>query len=222
MVAGTLLANGRALFTRMGPEGPEREDSMSRTIISTLALLAIASVGCFRTPDAPGVDGSSYSPPPDEYGRSTGSLMVAGGAQRGDMGEIRGFDSAARDFTGYYDSTYANVRLDSVGSGWWVMSAINISGDLAGPDFAPGTTRTFTNGVYSEGEPTVSVTGCSGPEYGNYTFDAPSGDVEISVQSLPGGMRRMNYTVRFADGLATHGSFDYRIEGTRGTVSGGI
>lgn len=194
---------------------------MSRTIITTLALAALASVGCFRTPDAPGVDGT-WSPPPDDFGRSTGTLTVAAGEQRGDMGEIRGFDSPARDHTGYYDSTYANVRLDSVGDDWWVMSAINISGDLAGPDFAPGTHRTFTSGVWSDGEPTVTVTGCSGPEYGNYTFDSTGSDVEISVQSLPGGMRRMDYTVRFHDGLTTHGSFDYRIEATGGTVSGGI
>ena len=194
---------------------------MSRTIISTMALLALAGVGCFRTPDAPGVDGSSYAPP-DDFGRSSGALRVEAGEQRGDMGEIRGFDAPARDLTGYYDASYANIRLDSVGSDWWVMSAINISGDLAGPDFAPGTHRTFTSGVYSEGEPTVSVTGCSGPEYGNYTFDSTGGDVEISVQSLPSGMRRMDYTVRFYDGLTTHGSFDYRIEATPGTVAGGI
>lgn len=194
---------------------------MSRIIVTTMAVLALASVGCFRLPDALRVGGTD-TPPPDDFGRSSGTLTVAAGEQRGDMGEIRGFDSPARDLTGYYDSSYANIRLDSVGEGWWVMSAINISGDLAGPAFAPGTHRTFTSGVYEPGEPAVTVTGCSGPEYGNYTFDATGGDVDISVQSLPGGMRRMDYAVRFADGLTTHGSFDYRVDGTAGAVRDGI
>jgi hypothetical protein len=91
------------------------------------------------------------------------------------------------------------------------MSILMISGDLAGPAFAPGTRRTFTTGVY-DGDASVSVTGCSGPEFGSYTFDASTEDVEISVQSLPSGMRRMTYEVRFYDGAVTRGSFDYRIE----------
>ena len=103
------------------------------------------------------------------------------------------------------------------------MSSINISGDLAGPAFAPGTHRVFTSAVYEEGEPTISVTGCSGPEYGNYTFDASAGDVEITVQALPSGMRRMDFTVTFHDGTTTHGSFDYRIESEpTGSTRGGI
>lgn len=139
--------------------------------------------------------------------------MVENGSQSGHMGDIRGFSGAAtnRVDEDYYDASYSFVRLDSTGDGWWVMSAINIWGDLAGPAFAPGTRRTFTTGVY-DGEAAVSVTGCSGPEFGNYTFDAGTGDVEISVQSLPSGMRRMSYEVRFYDGAVTRGSFDYRIE----------
>ena len=99
--------------------------------------------------------------------------------------------------------------------------AINISGDLAGPGFAPGTHRTFTSGVYDGGD-SVSVTGCSGPELGNYTFDSPGNEVEITVQSLPAGMRRMDYVVRFSDGAVTRGSFDYRIEADSGTTRSGI
>jgi hypothetical protein len=198
---------------------------MSRTIISTLSVAAVLmGVGCFRAPDAPNVDGRWTEP---DYGYTESSLItVMNGEQNGDMGEIRGFSGAARDMSGYgntYTSGYSNIRLDTVTDSYWVMSSLNISGDLAGPAFAPGSHRTFASGVYEEGAPTVSVTGCSGPEFGNYTFDSSGGDVEISVQSLPGGMRRMDFTVRFADGLETHGSFDYRIESEpAGTTRGGI
>ena len=100
-------------------------------------------------------------------------------------------------------------------AGWWVMSTINISGDLAGPAFAPGTRRTFTSGVYV-GDAWVTVVGCSGPELGNYTFDSSGYEVEISVQSLPSGMRRMSYEVRFSDGAITRGAFDYRLQAQSG------
>ncbi len=193
---------------------------MSRTLITTLALaMTLVGVGCFRAPGAPSIDGDTTSPP---YGYTEGALTVMNGQQSGDMGEIRGFSGAAEDLSGYgntYSSTYANIRLDSVGSGWWAMSSIHISGDLAGPAFAPGTHRTYTTGVWSDGEPTVSVTGCSGPDYGNYTFDSSEADVEIGVQALPNGMRRMDYIVRFSDGATTQGSFDYRIDGTSGSTA---
>ncbi len=197
---------------------------MSRTLISTMALaMALAGAGCFTVPEGPGIDGAPYFPPtPDDTGRVTSALTVSQGEQSGEMGAIRDFTGAARDLSGSYDPSYSNVRLDSVGSGWWVMSAINISGDLAGPAFAPGTRRTFTSGVWEGDEPTVSVTGCSGPEYGNYTFDGPSQNVEIAVEALPGSARRMHYVATFSDGTTTTGSFDYRIEATGGRVAGGI
>lgn len=201
---------------------------MSRTMISTLAVaLTLAGAGCFRTPGAPSIDGDpSYYPPSDPYGSTTGALVVENGQQSGDMGNIRGFSGTAVDMSGYgstYTSTNSNVRLDSVGTGWWAMSSLHIYGDLAGPDFAPGTHRTFTSAVWSDGEPTVSVTGCSGPEYGNYTFDSSDGAVEISVEARANGMRRMNYSVRFSDGAVTTGSFDYRVDATgSGSTRSGI
>lgn len=196
---------------------------MSRTILITAAIAAFANVGCFVLPERPGL-GGTYSSEPGAYGRGSGSLVVTSGSQRGDMGDIRRFDSVAHELNGSYSPSHSYIRLDSMGRGWWVMSAINISGDLAGPEFAPGTSRRFTSRVWNSGEPSVSVVGCSGPEYGNYTFDAAGEEVEISVQSLPNGMRRMAYTVRFLDGLVTHGSFDYQIPGSSssGTVRAGI
>ena len=198
---------------------------MSRTtMISTLALAAaLAGTGCFRAPDGPGIDGDWSTPTPD-YGYTDSAITVENGTQTGDLGSVLRFSGAARNMGGYgntYSPSYSNIRLDSVGSDWWVMSAINISGDLAGPGFAPGTHRTFTSGVYDGGD-SVSVTGCSGPELGNYTFDSPGNEVEITVQSLPAGMRRMDYVVRFSDGAVTRGSFDYRIEADSGTTRSGI
>jgi hypothetical protein len=222
---GMGFAEGRAAPSADRLGLVSQEDIMSRTtIISTLAVAtALAGAGCFRAPDAPGIDGDWSTPTPD-YGYTSSAITVENGSQSGDMGSILRFSGAATNLGGYGDSyspSYSNIRLDSTGSDWWVMSAINISGDLAGPGFAPGTHRTFS-GVYDGGD-SVSVTGCSGPELGNYTFDAPSNDVEITVQSLPSGMRRMDYVVRFSDGAVTQGSFDYRIEGeASGTTRSGI
>jgi hypothetical protein len=210
---------------------------MSRwTTISTVALATVwLGAGCLHeeaplppeptrrdardvarrdAPDVPPPDADRDPPSTtEEPYASPRVLVVENGSQSGHMGDIRGFSGAAtnRVDEDYYDASYSFVRLDSTGDGWWVMSAINIWGDLAGPAFAPGTRRTFTTGVY-DGDAAVSVTGCSGPEFGNYTFDGEAEDVEISVQSLPSGMRRMSYEVRFYDGAVTRGSFDYRIE----------
>ena len=180
---------------------------MNRLIFSTAVLaLAISSVGCFRLPDAPSLSGSP--------GVVTGSLRVNSGQQAGSMGEIRNFSGVATQLNGDYNPSYSYLRLDSEGSFGWVMSSINVSGDLAGSSFAPGTHRTYINGLAtdgSDGGTSVSVTGCSGPEYGNYTYDRGADQIEISVDQLAGNARRMNYTLTFDDGAVTRGSVVYQI-----------
>ena len=214
---------------------------MSRwTTISTVALATVwLGAGCLHeeaplppepprrdapdvprrgSPDVPAPEGDWSAPTPteDPY-TAPGILTVENGSQSGDMGSIRSFSGPATNIGGsdHYDPSFASIRLDSTGAGWWVMSTINISGDLAGPAFAPGTRRTFTSGVYV-GDAWVTVVGCSGPELGNYTFDSSGYEVEISVQSLPSGMRRMSYEVRFSDGALTRGAFDYRLQAQSG------
>jgi hypothetical protein len=138
------------------------------------------------------------------------------------MGELRGFDGAATRHEGSYDSYGSHIRIDSEGSGWWAMSSIGITGDLAGPAFAPGTHRVYTSATWSS-ENNVSVTGCSGPSYGDYTFDGPADQVTIDIEDLGDGSRRLNYEAIFA-GTVTTGSVDYRIDstGTGSTAPRGI
>lgn len=143
---------------------------------------------------------------------TSGALTVANGNQSGAMGSVRDFAGAASRHSGYYDSYGANLRIDSEGRGWWVMSSISVTGDLAGAAFAPGTHRVFTSGTYSADE-NVSVIGCSGPEYGNYTFDGPADEVTIDVTDLGGGQRRMSFVARYGS-ETTRGSVDYRIDAT--------
>jgi hypothetical protein len=182
---------------------------MRRTApILVLSALVSLLAGCF--------DLGGYSVSNNSYGvgvpATTGALTVSNGSQSGDMGSVRSFAGAASRHSGYYDSYGANLRIDSEGRGWWVMSSINVTGDLAGAAFAPGTHRVFTSGTYSESN-NVSVIGCSGPEYGNYTFDGPADEVTIDVTDLGGGLRRMSFEARFGGELTT-GSVDYRIDST--------
>jgi hypothetical protein len=158
-------------------------------------------------PEAPAPD-MPTSPPP-----SIG-MTVANGVQSGDMGEIRAFAGSASLHSGYYDTYSSTMRIDSegidaTGESWWVMSRLDITGDLAGPAFAPGTHRVFTSATYEPED--VSVTGCSGPSYGSYTFDGPADQVTIDVVEVGDGVRRMRFEARFAGGTTT-GSVDYRID----------
>ena len=183
-------------------------------LVSGLAALPLATACAGPSPlAAPSVSAS------------TGSLSVSGGTQAGEMGEIRGFDGAATRHEGEYYGSGASVRIDSEGSGWWVMSRLDFSGDLAGPSFAPGTHRTYASGVSSDpgDASSVSVTGCSGPSYSNYTFDTQASTVEITVGAAGSAARRIDYVTSYG-GQVTRGSFVYVIprSGTPRLVDPGI
>lgn len=188
--------------------------------LTTLVLLCTAILlgGCWRLPffssSRSGGGGDTYVPSGSE------SLVLSNGNQAGDMGLILAFDGAASRHTGYYDSYGANLRIDSE-DGVWVMSSIHVTGDLAGAAFAPGTRRTYTSSTYG-GSDNVSVTGCSGPTYGNYTYDRSADEVTVEIEDLGGGNRRMHfetiYTLDSGARQITTGSVDYVVPGS-GTVA---
>jgi hypothetical protein len=189
---------------------------MKRTLsLVALVALSLALGGCWRFPFGSSWGGSSSSY--DDYSRS--NLVLTNGNQAGDMGEIRGFDGSASRHDGYYDSYGANLRIDLEGSDWWTMSSIHVTGDLMGEAFAPGTRRTYTSGTYDSAN-NVSVTGCSGPSYGNYTYDHSADTVSIEVEDLGGGVRRMHFETIYTtyDGTpqVTTGSVDYTVPDDRG------
>lgn len=184
----------------------------------TVVLVAGSMLGgCrwFRSPDSYGSrsGGSVYDP-----GYSESSLVVENGHQEGAMGEIDGYAGAATRHEGYEYDGYAHVRIDSEGSGWWVMSSLNINGATL-DQLEPGVTYiTATSGVLDEDQPDVSVTGCSGPSYGNYTYDTQASRVELEVEENGDGSRHVTFRAYFPDYSTggeelTTGSFDYRTTG---------
>ena len=191
--------------------------------LATLLLLSTAIFlgGCWRFPffgssrSGGGGGDDTYVPSGSE------TLTLSNGNQAGDMGLILAFDGEASRHTGYYDTYGANLRLDSEGSAW-VMSSIHVTGDLAGAAFAPGTRRTYTSSTY-DGESNVSVTGCSGPTYGNYTYDRGADEVTVEIEDLGGGNRRMIFETIYTNDSGvrqvTTGSVDYVVPGSSGTVA---
>lgn len=168
--------------------------------------------GCrwFRSPGSYGTPSDPYAP---TYTES--SLVVENGHQEGAMGEIDGYSGSTFVEEGYAYDGYAHVRLESQGSGWWVMSLVNINGATL-DQLEPGVTYvTATSGVLEEGQPDVSVTGCSGPSQGNYTFDTQASRVEMDVEDNADGSRHVTFRAYFPDYATggeelTTGSFDYR------------
>lgn len=186
----------------------------ARRKMTALALLVTGAMmgGCWDF----GFGGGYYDDGYYDGSYSSSNLEVDNGYQAGEMGDIRDYGSEASRHSGYAYEGYTHVRLDSEGSGWWVMSSIDISGvDLA--DLEPGVVyATPTSGVYEDGEPQVNVVGCSGPSYGNYTFDTSAQRTEIEVEDLGQGARRVFFRAWFVRGgeeQLTEGSFDVRTTG---------
>jgi hypothetical protein len=186
-------------------------------------VLALAGIGALPFALACSGPPRLATPPAPTYPiePSTGSLVITEAVQSGAMGDIHDFAGAAthRDGT-YYGASGGSVRLDSEGSGWWVMSRLDISGDLAGDAFAPGTHRVYASGISDDPGDTSSmtVTGCSGPSYGDYTFDTQASTVDITVSSAGTGQRRIEYATTYG-GQVTHGSFVYQVPASTGTTT---
>jgi hypothetical protein len=136
--------------------------------------------------------------PPPTYAATP--IVATDLSQEGDMGNVTGYAGTATVSGEYYGAS-SYFRLDSVGEGWWVMSAINVA-NLDLRDAPAGTYRTVS-GVYSETEPSVSTTGCSGPSYGNYTFDSGAQETEITITDNEDGSRNLEVVAMFSYGSGT-------------------
>lgn len=187
-----------------------------RTVF-VLALGSLALPGCFLFDD----DYDDYYYDPGEPVASTdGSLTVEASAQSGDMGEIRAYAGDAVASQASYYGTSTSLRLDSLGDNWWVMSYVNIYNlDIVN---APAGTYTYTSATSDGTTPEVSVMGCSGPEYNNYTFDQTTSDAEVTIVDNADGTRTLEWRARFEDyaggSQLAEGTIVYR-QGT-GTVDG--
>lgn len=146
---------------------------------------------------------------------ATGNLEVTNADMSGTMGNVSNFSNGTTQVEAQYlDANSSWVRIDTDGSGWWAMAALQLNGDIMGPDYAPGTHRQYISGVV-EGDPSApstDVMGCSGPSHGDWTFDQHTQNVEIWVTGT-NALRHLEYQLDF-DGQIVNGSFDYRVRST--------
>jgi hypothetical protein len=167
----------------------------------TAIVLAGAMVptlsGCFWLDDLDYWGDDYYPEPTEPIPGGDGTILVDSSYQQGDMGDIRAFQGDATATYSSYSGTYASIRLDSVGDGWWVMSSLNVSN----VDILTAPAGTYRNSaptdVYDSTAPYVSFTGCSGPDYGNYTFDSGSSDAEITISDNADGSRTIDFTATY-------------------------
>jgi hypothetical protein len=150
----------------------------------------------------------------DDVGYSGSELSVVSGQQEGDMGYIAGHSGETFVQEGYTYDGYAHVRLETQGSDWWVMSLINVNGASL-DELEPGVTYVATSGTVEGQDIEVDVTGCSGPTQGNYTYDTQATRVELEVEDLDDGARRVVFRTWYPDyetggEQLTTGQFDYR------------
>ena len=185
----------------------------TRAMQVLMLVVGLVSTGCagFR---------SAYDVDPDEVdpsiGVATGNLEVSNAAQTGAMGEVESYGAPTFLADGSSFDGFTTVRLESRGAGWWVMSLIDIRGATLG-DLQPGVTyATATSGVLEDGQPEVSVIGCSGPSQGNYTFDTGAERSELTVEDLGAGLRRAHVRSVFVFSgreQVAEATFDYRVAG---------
>lgn len=154
--------------------------------------------------------------PSDPYydpGYTTQALVASDAQQDGSMGDIQSYQGPARASEGYYYGASSSVRLDSEGTGWWVMSYLSVN-NLDLMNAPAGTYRTSTSSVYDGTEPQVNVTGCSGPSYGNYTVDGGSTEAEITITDNADGTRTLDLTASYnftGTPQTTHATFRYQV-----------
>jgi hypothetical protein len=142
-----------------------------------------------------------------------GNLVVENGFQNGAMGNVSSYSGEAFRQEGESWTGGTHVRLDSAGSGWWVMSSLTVTGATL-DDLVPGVTyRSATSGVADDNGVQIDVVGCSGPTVGNWDYDSLAERAEIEVEDLGGGQRRVFWRAWFRYGSSlqlAEGQFDYR------------
>lgn len=186
-------------------------------------LVALALPGCYPGYGSWGSSSgsSSTSSWSDPTSATSSNLDVQAGHQTGDMGDIRTFDADALRLQGTRDAYSSYVQLDSLGTGWWVMTGFSFDVDIdtlqAGHTYYAssyyGDVSTPPSGTPAAEPVSVEVRGCSGPHDGDYTYDDLATQTTFSVEQLPDGPRRVHYDCTFVSdaGVTQHatGYFDF-------------
>jgi len=164
-------------------------------------------------------DDGTYEPYDYSDDYDYNELEIDPGYIAGDMGAYSGFDDPTYEATGYsYGTDSTTVELHS-GEDYWIMARLNITGSLDA--FEVGEVYEFDSGGYAWDDSTgeavtyVSVTGCSGPTHGNYTYDAGSQNVVVVVdQGVNDNDRILTFQAEYVyegETQVVDGSFGYTV-----------
>jgi hypothetical protein len=157
---------------------------------------------------------------------ASGNLLVENGFQAGTMGDVSNYAGTAFRQDGFSHPGFSEVRLDSSGRGWWVMSGLRIRNATL-DDLVPNVTYRSATSSVSEGgidgaavpeddvedDVEIDVVGCSGPQVDQWNFDNYAEQVEVEVEDVGGGVRRVFWRAWFrheGELQETEGQFDYR------------
>lgn len=126
---------------------------------------------------------------------------LEGAAQRGALGEVRGFDGEVQRAVGTHRWDRSTIELVSEGeTGWRVMTRLSVWGGL--------------EGLAEADAPSLDLLGCSGPD-GVYTFDRYADRVEARIEPTDDpARRRVVYRGEWDEGDRVHeveGSFLYAV-----------
>ena len=160
-------------------------------LVAAIALSTSAVACADLTPDyerygEPETNVGSLSDPFADYDFTAlydGQLPVAAASLIGDIGPVYGLNGTANEIYGYGDADWTSVSMTVVGDSGAGMAMVDIYGDLSA---LAGIGPVEFNGYeYYEGDISVSIVGCSGPENGWWDFDQSAEDVVITVEEHP-------------------------------------
>jgi len=167
---------------------------MNRHSTAVLALALLGASGCFYLPGAD--EDERWESEPDPYGHVEEPLLVESASQSGTLGDVEGFSAFATASSAWYREGLGRFQLDSIGEGWWVMSRVEVA-DLDLLHAPPGTYRTVSAVPGDATTPHVGVIGCSGPQPGNFVFDGPAEEAEVTLTDNGDGSRTVEYRASF-------------------------
>lgn len=131
-----------------------------------------------------------------------GNLATQDARIQGDIGPMRGIDSAAT-VQGYDDGDYTTMEVIAEDERGAVMHWLEFYGGLNHPALQPGNTLTFRGGNYpeNEGEIHVEAMACQGPQVYAWDYDESASTTELAITEVEGrdDLVQVGYTTYVPD-----------------------
>jgi hypothetical protein len=141
----------------------------------------------------------------DDYGIET-TLDVRSASLAGDMGDIRGFADDDATHSGYDYGNYASIQVNATAPEGAAMVILEIEGGLTNEALVDGAHFRFRSYDYPETGLYMYAIGCSGPEEGNWLFDAQAEDIVVDVTETIEGTTVLDFVATYAGGQTVVGS----------------